>query len=110
MFKVVSEPTFTATVTVLTPVDGGHHAETFKGTFWLLDDDEVDKFDLNSRQGSVDFFKRAIVSLSDLVGDNDEPLTYSEALRDRLLKRPNVRIGLAVAYFDGVAKDQKAKN
>ncbi|ETR79293.1 hypothetical protein X566_01535 [Afipia sp. P52-10] len=110
MFKVVADQTFTHTVTVMTPIDNGHRTETFKATFRLIDTDEADTFDLNTRDGTTAFLKRTIVDLGDLVGDDKQPIAYSDELRDQLLKLPHVRIGLAQAYFSAVAKDPKSKN
>lgn len=110
MFKVVSEPTFTHTVTVMTPIDGGHKAETFQATYRLLDTDVASDFDLTTRDGITGFLTRAIVRFDELVGENEQPMPYNDALRDQLLKMPHVRVGLSNAYFEALSKDPPAKN
>lgn len=110
MFKVVSDSTFTRPVTVLTPSNDGHLTETLKATFRLLSTDEMDKYNLNTRDGTTAYLKRIIVSLDDLASASGEPLAYTEALRDQLLTMPHVRVGLLSEYLDAVAKDPKSKN
>jgi hypothetical protein len=106
MFKVVSQPTFTHPVDVLVPTDGGHEKQTFKATFRVLADadSDDDRHDLNSTAGSTAFLREVIVSLSDLAGDDDQPLPYNDGLRDRLLKVPYIRAALARTYFTAINK------
>ena len=42
--------------------------------------------------------------MDDLAGDDDQPMPYSDALRDELLKVPYVRAALAKSYFTAVTK------
>ncbi len=102
MFKVVSEPTFTHPVKVMVPVDGGHQEQTFKTKFRVLplSDEQADGTD----EGEQATLRRAIVSMSDVVGEDDQPLEYSDHLRDQLIAVPYVRIGLMRAYIAAVAK------
>jgi len=102
MFKVVSEPTFTHPVKVMVPVDGGHVEQTFKTKFRVLplDDEDADANEQSERAT----LRRAIVSMSDLTGDDDQPVEYSDGLRDQLIAVPYVRIALMRAYISAVAK------
>ena len=109
MFRIVSEPTFTHDVTAMTPVDGGHEAETFKTTFRVLPVDEVAKLNLMSQEGSRQLLVRAIVRIDELVDAQKKPITYSDAVRDQVIALPHVRLALSTAYFEAVSK-AKAKN
>ena len=42
--------------------------------------------------------------MSDLVGDDDQPLEYNDALRDQLIGVPFVRIALFRTYLEAVTK------
>lgn len=106
MFKVTANPTFTHPVDVLVPTDGGHQKHTFKATFrvQLANDDDTDALDLNTTAGSSAFLREVVVSMSDLIGDDDQPLPYSDALRETILKVPYIRAALARTYFAAVTK------
>ncbi len=104
MFKIADNPTFTVTVPVFVPTDGGHRKETFKATFAVVPTDEVARFDLADEKSTREFLARAIVSLGDIAGEDDQPIPYSDELRDRVLSLPYARLALARAYFDSVTK------
>ncbi len=102
MFKVTTEPKFTHPVTVCVPVDGGHIDQTFKATFRVLDAGQLS--DDSSVDGQMEDLRRVLVSMDDLVDENDQPVSYSEALRDQLIALPFVRIALISTYVRGVTK------
>lgn len=102
-FKLIDNPTFTHTVKIRVPRDGGFANETVKATYSVIPVEEYAKFDMTTEQGTKDFLIRAIVSLGDIVDENDEPLEYNDELRDRLLSLPYMRIGLSAGYHKGVA-------
>jgi hypothetical protein len=106
MFKVTDQPQFTHPVDVLVPTDSGHETQTFKATFKVLpaDEDQDQKFDLSTVTGSTSFLKEVLISMSDLVDAHDQPMTYSEGLRDRLLKVPYIRAALARTYYAAINK------
>lgn len=110
MFKLAKNQTFTRTIKVFTPVDGGHREETFKARFNLLPTDQVKTFNLGTSDGSTEFLKRVIASLDDIVDDNDQPMPYSDELRASVISQPHVRHALTMSYFDAVANDPKAGN
>lgn len=103
MFKVSPNPTFTHQVKVSVPIDGGYREQTFKATFRVIAADD-DERDLNTAQGSTSFLKDAVVGMDDIVGEDDQPLSYSDELRDQLLRLPFVRAALARTYFQAVSK------
>ncbi len=105
MFTVTSQPTFTHTVKVLVPVDGGHQEQTLKVTYRVLaSDTDEDEFDLNSTSGSTAFLKKAVVGLDDMVGADEKPLPYSDGVRDQLIKLPYVRVAMARGYYEAITK------
>jgi hypothetical protein len=104
MFKLVENPTFTHTVRVQTPIDGGHKEELLKATYRVLRHSEVNDLDLKSGGGSRDFLTKAIVKLDDLQDEQGRPLPYSDELRAQLLDLPHVRVALAQGYFAAVGK------
>jgi len=104
MFKVIADPTFTHTVKVMVPVDGGHKPETLKATYRVVDSDETSRFDLVSPEGTTDFLRAIIVRLDDLADENGILIDYSDEVRDAVLGKPYARIALAQGYFDAVSK------
>jgi hypothetical protein len=102
MFKVTSEPRFSHSVTVMVPTDGGHKEQTFTCTFKVEDVEALDK--LQGEEGQRGVLQRVVCGMSDLVGDDDQPLTYSDALRDQLIGVPYVRIAMFLAYMGAVTK------
>lgn len=103
MLKVNREPTFTHEVSVMTPVDGGHVEEKLKVTYRVLPTERAAKFQ-DDEEGNREFLKAILVKLDDLVDDKNEPVPYSEELRDRLLGMPHIRRALQAAYFAAVSK------
>lgn len=104
MFVLSTNPTFTHTVKVMVPVDGGHHEQTFRATFRCMAAEEVAAYDLHDGASSAKFLRAVLVGLDDIVGADDQALPYNDLLRDRLLSLPYVRAGLARTYFDAMAK------
>lgn len=102
MFKVTAEPNFTRTVTVCVPVDGGHSAQTMKVTFRAL---PTDDFSLQGgNEGQLADCRKVIVSMDDLIDENDQPVSYSDAIRDQLIAMPYVRLAVLQSYIEAVSK------
>lgn len=106
MFIVATNPQFTHTVPILVPSDGGHLNQSLKVTFRVVDSDEehAEKFDLATIAGSIGFCREVIVSLDDLVDADNKPMSYSDEIRDRLLKVPYIRTAIARAYYEAMTK------
>ncbi len=112
MFVYDPRPTFTHTVKVRVPVDGGFEDQDFKATFQVMPSDEVANYDLNKGEGSADilgatdFLKKIVVGMSDLIGKDEKPLPYNDQLRDALLRQLYVRNALVRTYFSAVSGAQ----
>lgn len=105
MFKLVAEPTFTHTVKVTVPIDGGFAEQTFKATFLVIPVDEMT--DTSSLEGQQDLLRRVVRSLDEIVDDAGEPIPYSERLRDQMIASPYARVGLYDTYLAGVFKARR---
>ena len=55
-------------------------------------------------EGSNSFLRAIVVEMDDLVGADDRPLAYNDALRDQLLKLPYIRTALVRTYFTAIQK------
>jgi len=105
MFKIEKDPQFTHEVKVMTPVDGGHQADTFKATFRLLPADKVEKHNLvGGGQGTVEFLKEAVIGLDGIMDDEEKPIPFSDALRDKVLAIYGARLALFDTYIRAVTK------
>lgn len=103
MFNVLDNVTFTRTVTVVIPVDGGVEKLSLPTRFRLLPDDELDDLDISRTDGVKEFLRRVIVDFHDLK-DGKAEVPYNDALREKLLKWGPVRTGLLTAYRKALAE------
>jgi hypothetical protein len=103
-FVVTKEPRFTHPVTVQVPVDGGHREEKFKATFRVISTDKLAEFDLDTEKGSRDMLVEVIIKLDELVDEQQQPVPYSDELRDALIAVPYVRNALGKTYFAALGK------
>lgn len=107
MFKLSTDPRFTHEVKVQVPVDGGFKEQSFKATFRVLPldqlkaDEEVDGDEAGYQETTL---RKVVVGLDDLVDDADQPIAYSDEIRDRLIAVPYVRIALMQTYIRAVTK------
>lgn len=104
MFKLSAEPRFKHTVTIKTPVDGGHSDETVDVTYRVIKTSDAAKYDLTTGAGSLDFLKAVVVAIDGVQNEAGAAEKYTDALRDRLLEIPYVRSSLAIGYFDAIGK------
>lgn len=102
MFKLKPESQFTHTVKILVPVDGGHVGQDFKATFRMVGIDEISNVD--TLDGEQSLLKKIIVGLDDILGDDGEPVPYSDGLRDQLLALPYVHRPILQTYLAAVTK------
>lgn len=97
MLKIVKHPTFRTTATIMVPTDEGPQPQTLRVRFKLMDDDQYPE---NEDKG-LGFLREAVLSVEDVVDEDDKPIPYDDALRDELFKRAYIRLGLLQAYFAG---------
>lgn len=102
MFKVSADPKFTHPVTVFVPSDGGHVAQTFPVTFRVVPEDEMGTAD--GTEGQKETLRRLVVHMGDLVDDDDQPVVYSDAIREQLINLAYVRMALMKTYIEAVTK------
>ncbi len=102
MFKVTKNPTFTHTVKVSVPVDGGFEDQSMKVTYRVIGTAEGKKYDLDTADGSTQLLLATIVKVDDLIDDAKAPVTWNDDVRDQLFDTPYVRRALADGYFAGL--------
>lgn len=106
MFVYDPRPTFTHTVKVRVPVNGGFEEQDFKATFAVMPVEEVAKHDLSHGEGSSAFLKQIVVGMDDLVGKDNQPVPYNDQVRDALIGQLYVRKALVRTYFAAVSDAQ----
>ena len=99
MFKVDPSRTFTRTITVITPEGDGVVTETFKVTFNYLSTDETKEFDLSTAGGTTEFLRKAVARMDDLTDVRNNPLPYTDAVRDSVFVMPLARRAITREYF-----------
>lgn len=102
MFKVDKTPTFSHTIPVNVPVDGGHEKQTMRVTFRLVDDETTAKHRTDTMAGQKEFLRLAIVKIDDLADPKKEPISYNDDVRDSILGLPYARNALLKGYSDGI--------
>lgn len=102
MFKITTNPTFTHSVHVMVPVDGGHKEQTFKATFAVMDVEELER--VQDEEGQRGVLRKVIKGFDELIGDDDKPVPFSDDLREQLIGVPFVRIALFQTYLKAISK------
>jgi len=105
MLNIAELPTFTRPVVARVPDGEAFREERFRATFRVVPVDQVAGFDFASEKGTRDFLAAAIVHLDDL-SDGKNPVAYSEAARDQVLRLPYARMALVKTYLATVAEAQ----
>jgi len=104
MFTVVNEPTFRHDVDIHEPVDGGHRIQKLNVTFRLVPDEDGDDAIAMSDEQIKDHLRRRIVCFNDLGDEKGNTLPYNDEIREQLLARQDVRLGLIRGYAKAVTK------
>jgi len=100
MLRIDKDPAFRTVVTVKLP---GEEQESFRARFRVLGLAEQETFELGSAEGATGFLRRVLFDGEDIAGADNQPLVWSDELRDRLIDLPHIRSALVRAYFEGVA-------
>jgi len=104
MYKVVKTLEFTHTVPVMVPTDGGHTEQQLKVRYRIVPGTDNDGLDLSESDGMLTFLKKVIVSIEDLVDEQDHPIPYNNKVRDQLLEFPFIRVALSRGWVAAVTK------
>ena len=102
MLRLNQRSQFTRPVVALQPKGSGVEEVRFSATFQLLDVDEFSSHDIETATGTYDLLCAAIVSLSEIEGE-DGPLPYSPEVRDQVLALPHARKALFRAYIEAIS-------
>lgn len=101
-------------VVIAKPVDGGRvqkHEVTMD--FVLLSQEEVDEQVEASRasgeSSDVDILRRVVRKLGGFKDADGNSIEYSEALLEKVLRIPYIRIGMIQAYFQASAGQKAAR-
>lgn len=103
MFVMNDNPEFETTATGTLPGDEGEPF-SFRSRFVALSATEQDAFDLGSASATVDFLRRTLIGISDVVDAEGQVVPFNDATRDWLIDRAHTRSALVRAYFGGVYK------
>ncbi|WPY94675.1 hypothetical protein T8T21_00690 [Limimaricola variabilis] len=104
MFKIVDRPEFTHDVPVMVPVDGGYREEKLRTRYRVVPDSEAESLVMSRTEDVKAFLRLAVVGFEDVVDDADQPIPYSDELRERLIGAPHVRLALVRGYTAAVSK------
>ena len=102
MFKLISDLTFTHTVPVQVPTSDGHEEQSLKASYRVIGDDKLGAFDMSDTAQMKECLRAILVRLDDVTGADDQPLTYSDEVREQLIDLPFVRLALVKGYYRGV--------
>lgn len=103
MFNVIETPKFTRTVTVNVPHGDGYQEQSFVGHFQAVPEDDYSDTTLGEVEKNKEFLRKAWIGGDDFVGKGDNPVSWSEDLREALLSRADVRVALLQTYFSAVS-------
>lgn len=91
-FKLNKNPTFVTTATIAVPTDNGPQDETISVRFRVLPDEALEL-------PTLEFLKRAILRIDDVMSDDGEPVPSSVELIDQIVALPFTRLPLVKAYM-----------
>ena len=98
MFKVVKNPTFTATVKISAPTEGGVVSSSFTARFKAITISAAEQFNLLSAEGTLNYLRAILIGWEGVADENGEAISFNDAARDELLDIPFVRIGILDTY------------
>jgi hypothetical protein len=110
MFKITDNPTFTHTVQVQVPVDGGFETQSLKVRYRALGMERLEQLEPTGDNASQRAYCEAIVeSFDDLVDDKGKPVVCDANLYAKLLDRTYVRRAVMQEYLAAMS-GAKTKN
>lgn len=105
MLKIIADPQFTIDVDVA--IEGSDVPQVLRTTFRAIPEDEMLDCDVSTADGFKGFLRRIVVAFHDLVDDQDQPVAYTEALRDQLIGFIHIRNALNRAFWAAQYKAKK---
>lgn len=109
MFKINPAPTFTHTVPVHVPVNGGHERQTMQVTYRVIEDEVAETFDLSGLEGIRGFLDAVVERIDDLQDEAGQEVSWNDQVKRHLLGLAYVRIALLRGY-NGAMVDAKLGN
>lgn len=97
-YRLDPTPEFWATVKVVRPGENAE-IETFRAKFVALEIDRFNEFDFASEEGSRTFLDGTLRDIDDVEAMDGSKLTFTEAVRKKLIAAPHVRSALISAYI-----------
>lgn len=98
MFKVVKNPTFTATVKVSAPTEGGVVSSSFTARFKALSISDTEAFNLLTTEGTLNYLRAILIGWDGVADEEGEAISFNDAARDQLLDLAYVRVGILNTY------------
>ncbi|WP_048646605.1 hypothetical protein [Nitratireductor soli] len=97
-YRLDPNPEFWAQVTVRRP---GEHAEpeTFRAKFRALSIEEFNEHDLSAEEGTRAFLDDALRDIDEVEALDGSPLSFTEAVRAKMIGAPHVRASLVASYL-----------
>lgn len=100
-FVIKKEDTFSWPVTVKVPKAGSFEANTFSGTFRVLDTDTIDKAAAGKDSDNV-MFDAILCGWEGVIDEAGAEVAYSKATHAQLRKNPLVRMAVIGAYTEAM--------
>lgn len=101
-FRLAQKPTFKARVRVTLPNQkGGFDTSEFMAEFKRCTTDELLEYE---KDRTSSYLPKVLVGWSEMIGDEDEPVEFSEENLKALLQISNALIGVRTAFWDAVRK------
>jgi hypothetical protein len=70
----------------------------------MLPSEEVETFDLRTEDGAKGLLRATVLTVEDVVGEDDKPLPYTPELLEQLLSNYAARMAMVNTYFAAVTK------
>ena len=84
------------------------HYDEFTGRFEMLDTEESGRLSADSSEA---FCRRVLIGWREIRTPEGDQVPYSEDVRDRLLRRPDIAVAVTRAYWQAMAgQEYKRKN
>ena len=99
MLKIARNPEFTHEVTVRVPVDGGFADQKFKARYRMVPWNDLGAIE-NDPESQA---RMVLIGWEGIVDDEEQPIPYSDAMRDQLLGMLFMRVAILRVYVDAVA-------